>query len=46
MITQNQFNNLMATYETENYSVIYDIAVTLIRVLPIIMLAYLIIRTF
>ena len=46
MITQNQFNKLMETYEKENYSIIYAIGVTLIRVLPVIMLTYLTVRTF
>ena len=42
---QTEFNTLMESYETRNYSITYDIAVTLIRILTISMLAYLVITT-
>ena len=45
MITQNQFNNFMENYEVENYSFIYDVGVTLIRVLTLSMLTYLVATT-
>ena len=43
MISQEQFNKLMETYETENYSIIYDIGVTLMRIMNMIGIAYLVI---
>ena len=43
MITQNQFNNFMENYEVENYSIIYDVGVTLIRLLNVSMLTYLVV---
>ena len=43
MISQEQFNKLMETYENENYSIIYDIGVTLMRVTNMIGIAYLVI---
>ena len=42
MITQNQFNNLMETYETENYSLVYDIAVNLLRIINLLGIVYLV----
>ena len=43
MISQEQFNKLMETYENENYSIIYDIGVTLMRIMNMIGIAYLVI---
>ncbi|SVB47890.1 uncharacterized protein METZ01_LOCUS200744 [marine metagenome] len=45
-MSQVEFNNLMATYEEANYSITYDIGITLLRILTISMLTYLVISTF
>ena len=42
MISQEQFNKLMETYEEANYSLIYDIAVNLIRVVNLLGIFYLV----
>ena len=43
MISQEQFNKLIETYENENYSIIYDIGMFLMRVTNMIGIAYLVI---
>ena len=43
MISQDQFNKLMETYENENHSIIYDIGVTLIRITNLLAVSYLVI---
>ena len=45
-INQQEFNTLMATYEQEHYSILYDIGVNVLRILTISMLTYLVISTF
>ena len=42
MLNQSQFNKLMETYETENYSLVYDIAVNLLRIINLLGIVYLI----
>ena len=45
-MNQEEFNVLMTPYEKEHYSILYDIGVTLMRVLTISMLTYLVVSTF
>ena len=45
-MNQEEFNVLMTTYEQQHYSILYDIGVTLMRVLTISMLTYLVVSTF
>ena len=45
-MNQEEFNVLMTTYEKEHYSILYDIGVTLMRILTISMLTYLVVSTF
>ena len=42
MISQDQFNKLMETYETKNYSIIYDVALNLLRIINLLGIVYLI----
>ena len=42
MLSQSQFNKLMETYETENYSIIYDIAINLLRIINLLGIVYLV----
>ena len=42
---QEEFNTLMASYESDNFSILYQIGVTLIRVLTVSMLTYLVVTT-
>jgi len=42
MISQNEFNKLMETYEEANYSLAYDIAVNLIRIVNLLGIFYLV----
>ena len=42
MLNQSQFNKLMETYETENYSLVYDIAVNLLRIINLLGIVYLV----
>ena len=42
MISQDQFNKLMETYETNNYSIIYDVALNLLRIINLLGIVYLI----
>ena len=42
MISQDQIIKLMETYETEHYSIIYDIALNLIRIINLLGIVYLI----
>ena len=42
MLSQSQFNKLMETYEEANYSLAYDIAVNLIRIINLLGIFYLV----
>ena len=42
MLSQSQFNKLMETYEQANYSLVYDIAVNLLRIINLLGIVYLI----
>ena len=45
MISQDEFNKLMETYEESNYSIIYDIGIFLMRITNMIGIAYLVIKS-
>ena len=42
MLSQSQFNKLMETYENDNYSLVYDIAINLLRIINLLGIVYLI----
>ena len=42
MISQEQFNKLMETYEQANYSLVYDIAVNLLRIINLLGIVFLV----
>ena len=42
MMSQKEFNKLMETYEEANYSLAYDIAVNLIRIVNLLGIFYLV----